>query len=164
VSPALRVRPLDPAKEQEIELVAQRMRSTLIEVLGEQQGTALYTLEWLRERVRFHLDPAQSEASILLAQLDEEIVGQSIVRRERDDEGRELGLMSTIYVVPEQRRAGVASALVDEVEAWMRARGLDRAATNTGKHNERLIRLMEARGYAITTRTSDMVQLSRSLA
>lgn len=162
--PSLRVRPIDPASEQEFELVAQRMRATLIDVLGEEQGAALYSLDWLRDRVRFHLDPARCEAAVLLAEREGQVVGQSIVRREGDAEGGEIGLMATIYVLPEHRRAGVASALVDAVEAWMSARGLRVAATNTGKHNERLIRLFEARGYAITTRTEDMVQLTRSLA
>lgn len=51
----LRIRALDPGSEAEIDLVAQRMRRTLIDVEGEETGTALYTMEWLRDQVRFHL-------------------------------------------------------------------------------------------------------------
>ncbi|MAW60563.1 MAG: hypothetical protein CMJ94_06980 [Planctomycetes bacterium] len=159
----LHIRPLDPQVETELELVAQRMRATLIEVLGEEQGAAMYSLEWLRQRVRAHLPGGEYQAAVLLAEQGGEIVGQAIVRSDQDEQGAPLGLMATIYVLPERRRHGVAQALMTEVEAWIRAQGLDRAATNTGKHNLRLIRLCESRGYRIALQTEDMVQLLREL-
>src|SRR5437762_9348922 len=53
-----RIRPVDPTSESELELAARRMRLTLNEVLGEEAGTALYSMEWLRQRVLWHLNPA----------------------------------------------------------------------------------------------------------
>lgn len=146
------------------------MRLTLMEVLGDEAGAALYTLDWLRERVRFHLDPQQCLAAVYVAESDAgEIIGQSIVRVEparplaTGPAPEEYGLMVTIYVVPEARRAGAAERLVDQAEAWMRKHGLERAATNTGQHNQKLIRLFEKRGYTISLHTKDMVQLARAL-
>lgn len=52
----VKIREIDPILINEIELVATRMRQTLVEVLGPEKGTALYTMEWLLERVRWHLD------------------------------------------------------------------------------------------------------------
>jgi ribosomal protein S18 acetylase RimI-like enzyme len=167
----MRIRAARASSDREIDLIASRMRLTLIEVLGEEAGTAMYSMDWLRDRVRFHLDPQRSTAAVLLAESDaSEILGQSIVRiepaRQQGAEPRadEYGLMSTIYVVPEARRMGVAERLVEQVEAWIRERGLDRAATNTGKHNQKLICLFEKRGYEVTLRTEDMVQLSRKIS
>lgn len=179
----MHIRAARASSDHEIDLITSRMRLTLMEVLGDEAGAALYPMDWLRARVRFHLDPQQCLAAVYLAESDAgEIIGQSIVRveparpeqparsaRSNDavptDEAsaadEEYGLMSTIYVVPAARRSGVAEQLVTQVEAWIRAQGLSRAATNTGRHNDKLIRLFEKRGYTITLRSKDMVQLSR---
>lgn len=126
------LRPINPTSDAEINLVAQRMRLTLIEVEGEAVGTALYPLDWLRERVRWHLDPARARAQVCLA-IDPagDIVGHMIVRVEADDDGGRFGLFSTTYVRPESRQNGVASALLLHGEQWMCALGLPSAATWT---------------------------------
>jgi GNAT superfamily N-acetyltransferase len=166
----MQIRATRASSDLEIDLIASRMRLTLMEVLGDEAGAAMYTMDWLRERVRFHLDPQLCLAAVYVAESDAgEIIGQSIVRVEPARPALaatvqdEYGLVATIYVVPEARRAGVAELLLDQAEAWIRAQGLHRAATNTGQHNLKLIRLFEKRGYAITLRTDDMVQLAREL-
>lgn len=168
--PFCTIRSIDPAAEAEIDLVAQRMRQTLIEVEGEATGTALYTLDWLRDRVRFHLDPAQCEGWVMLAETPGgEVLGHCIVRVEKDDEGAPFGLFSTTYVVPEARRHGVAVQLLLAGEAWMQARALPRSATWTSATNTKLIGLYEKHGYAIDARHShattgtNMVRLARRL-
>lgn len=166
----MHIRATRASSDHEIDLIASRMRLTLMEVLGKEAGASRYTLDWLRARVRFHLDAQRCVGAVYVAESPTgKIVGQSIVRIEparataapaaRD----EYGLMATIYVEPEARREGVAGRLVDQVEAWMRAQGLARAATNTSQHNDKLIRLFEKRGYQISLRTDDMVQLTRAL-
>lgn len=45
------IRPIDPLSSSEIEWVATHMWLTLMEVLGDQQGGSMYTMDWLRERV-----------------------------------------------------------------------------------------------------------------
>lgn len=167
----MRIRALQAGSNREIELIASRMRLTLVEVLGKDRAEDLYSMDWLRERVRFHLDPMQCHAAVYLAEAEDgHILGQSIVRiepaRPLNDKPspEEYGLMATIYVAPEARRSGVAEQLVEQVEVWMREHGLERAATNTGQHNRKLIRLFEKRGYTISDRIEEMVQLSRELA
>jgi len=165
----MQIRATRASSDREIDLIASRMRLTLIEVLGEEAGTSLYTMEWLRERVRFHLDPQQCVAAVYVAESDTgEILAQTIVRIEparpceASQSPEEYGLVSTIYVVPEARRSGIAERLLAQAESWMGEQGLRRAATNTGQHNQKLIRLFEKRGYTISLR-SEMVQLSRAL-
>lgn len=161
------IRPLDPASDAEIDLVAQRMRATLVEVEGEAAGGALYTLEWLRERVRQHLVPG---AAVLLLEAAGAIAGHTIVRRETDGAGHAFGLISTTYVLPAARRQGHAAALLVAGEAWMQAQGLARSATWTSSTNTALIALYAAHGYREAERGTHpltgtvMVRLARALA
>ena len=63
----MQIRELAPSAEHEINLVAERMRDTLIEVEGLEVGGNLYSIDWLRARVKWHLDPATALAKVFLA-------------------------------------------------------------------------------------------------
>lgn len=166
VPPSVRIRPIHRGSaegSEEVELVAARMRDTLIEVLGEDEGSALYTMAWLRDRVLWHLDPACALGEVFVAETAETgIVGHTIVRVEHEG-GRSFGLFSTTYVTPSHRRSGVASALLACGESWMRGRGMQSAATDTSVSNTKLIRLFEVHGYRITYSNGAMVRLRRPL-
>ena len=64
---AVTIRPINAANDAEIDWVAAGMRQTLIEVEGEVRGADLYSMDWLRARVRWHLDKNQSTAAVLVA-------------------------------------------------------------------------------------------------
>ncbi|MGB0953494.1 MAG: GNAT family N-acetyltransferase [Planctomycetota bacterium] len=157
------VRALDRTSADERELIARRMRLTLQEVLGEEEGAALYSMEWLRERLRWHLEDPSVTAEVYLA-LDAEhqsILGHTIVRLESDEDGQAFGLFSTTYVDPAARRRGVARSLVQQGERWFQKQGMMVFATDTSATNPRLIRLFEGFGYAIVLRSGDMVRLRK---
>jgi GNAT superfamily N-acetyltransferase len=156
----LQIRPIDPTNESEIQLVASRMKLTLMEVLGEVVGAEMYSDEWLVERVKFHLNPELCVGEVLLARVHSEIIGHTILRVEEES----FGLFSTFYVAPEWRRQGIAKALVLAGEDWFRERRLSEARTYTGEENSNLITLMEEFGYEIFLRKNKMVALSRVLA
>jgi GNAT superfamily N-acetyltransferase len=82
-------------------------------------------------------------------------------------DGRAYGLFSTTWIAPPQRRQGLADRLLARGEAWIRAQGLSDAATWTSAANQRLIRLYEKHGYAVTDTAvndgSPMVRLSKAL-
>ena len=139
------------------------MRATLVEVLGKDRGEAMYTLGWLRDRARFHVDPSQCAGEIFLAEIEGEVVGHTIVRIERGSDGAEFGLFSTTYVAPEFRGQGVATALVETGEAWMRDHGMTRAVTDTADANAPLLELFRKRGYQVVESADDMVRLTREL-
>jgi len=146
---AARIRELDPLAEHEINLVAQRMRDTLVEVEGPDVGAALYSMDWLRERVKWHLNPQTALAKVFLAvQGDGKVIGHTIVRRELDAQGSPYGLFSTTYVVPAARRAGVAHQLLVTGEHWMLDQGFSSAATWTSVTNTKLLSLYHGHGYA----------------
>jgi GNAT superfamily N-acetyltransferase len=154
------IRPIDPDDAREIELVAARMRATLMEVLDPARGEAMYTMEWLVDRVRQHLDGRQV-GEVFVAEDDGAIVGHTIVRIEHDAERGTHGLFSTIYVVPAARRKSTARSLLERGEAWMREREMREAATWTATTNVPLHELFEGLGYAIVEESGEMVRLWR---
>lgn len=165
----MKIRPLDPAVAAELDWVMHGMRATLIEVEGEAQGTALYTLGWLRERARWHT--GHPDRAVLLAEAaDGTILGHTILRCETDACGAGYGLISTTYVAPAARRQGLGLSLLDAGESWMRERGLSRSATWTSATNTRLVGLYAKRGYltvathAHETTGTSMIRLQRELS
>jgi GNAT superfamily N-acetyltransferase len=140
------------------------MRETLIEVVGHERGTSMYTMDWLIQRVLFHLDPNQSTAQVYVSEsLDGQINGHCIVRKEIDEQGVPYGLFSTTYVEPQCRRLGIANSLLVQGEEWMRGLGLTVAATATSKTNKKLINMYFKHDYKIVVTTDEMVRLEKQL-
>ncbi|MEQ1516518.1 MAG: GNAT family N-acetyltransferase [Usitatibacteraceae bacterium] len=166
----IRIRPIDPQSAEEIAIVAQRMRETLIEVEGEETGTALYTIDWLKDRVKWHLNPQMCTGQVFLSENAQgHITGHTIVRVEVDEAGNEFGLFSTTFVEPTFRKQAVASRLTVQGEEWMRAREMTLSATWTSATNTKLIRLYTKHGYQIDQRhthevtQTQMVRLAKRL-
>jgi GNAT superfamily N-acetyltransferase len=164
------IRAIDADSAAEIALVAQRMRQTLVEVEGEAVGTALYTLEWLTDRVRWHLDSSQCTGAVFVAVANGgRVLGHTIVRAESQRPGGRFGLFSTTYVEPAARGQGVASNLLIHGERWMVELGLCEAATWTSATNAKLIKLYGKHGYGVTDEHvhdvtgTRMVRLTRAL-
>ena len=154
---------LDRNDTEQLDLIAVRMRATLVEVLGPETGESMYSLEWLRDRAASHLD-GRCVGAIFIARGSgaEGNIGHIILREELDDEGP-LGLVSTIYVLPAGRRHGVARQLVDAAHGWFQSRDLRRCATDTSNTNTPLIRLLNGLGYEIVFRSEEknMVRLMK---
>lgn len=162
----MKLRDIDPRNDTEIGLVAERMGATLMEVEGQE----LYDLAWRIDRVRWHLNPANTEARVVLG-IDDggAIVGHTTFRVEEEETGRRFGLVSTSYVIPAARRQGLAAAFLQEAEAWFRARQLPLAATWTSSTNAPLIALYARHGFAEDMRGPNdltgtmMVRLAKNL-
>lgn len=170
------LRPLSLADTAAIDLVAERMRATLIEVEGEDTGGTMYSMDWLRDRVRWHLDGRTAEV-VVAEDATGGIVGHTIYRIESDADAPHdasatapFGLISTTYVVPEARRLGVAQQLLAHAEAWFLARRVPLACTWTSEINRPLIGLYARNGYVEAERGPNqltqtmMVRLARSLS
>ena len=159
------LRPINPESDAEIALVAQRMQLTLMEVIDEERGKAMYGLEWLIDRVRWHLDARQCTGAVYVAERANDVVGHTIVRVDQDEVSNPMGLFSTTYVAESARRIGIADALIAKGEGWMREQGMRVAATQTAETNTPLIRLYEKHQYSIILRIpeSKMVRLGKVL-
>jgi GNAT superfamily N-acetyltransferase len=159
------IRAINAQDTDEIGLVARRMRATLQEVIDERTGVEMYSLDWLKERVLFHLDPRQCTGAVFVfAEPEQPNVGHTIVRIEEDPDGP-FGLFSTTYVEPKARRQGIADLLLAEGESWMRQHGLRIFRTYTAQDNLKLIRLYEKHGYSIALKVKEkkMVVLEKVL-
>lgn len=158
------IRPIDANSADEIGLVARRMRETLIEVLGEQRGAALYSIDELLQRVRWHLDPAATTAKIFVTEdVRGAIIAHAIARIEVDENGDRYGYFSTVFVEPGSRAKGVGTSLIREVEAWLKSMNMPRIVYNTAADHAKLIRLFGRHGFRITLRADEMVQLKKQL-
>lgn len=160
------IRKLNHASTFEIELVAARMRATLEEVLGAEQGGTMYTMAWLINRVRQHIDGDLNGEVLLAEDQAGQIIGHTIVRLDLGRVGDTIGLFSTIYVVPAYRRQAVASQLIQSGEAWMAAHGLHTFATYTSVTNTKLIHLFQKHGYRVAEHIAEkeMVIIEKSIA
>ncbi len=158
------IRAIDPQSRTEVELVASRMRQTLVEVLGEEVGTNMYTMEWLIQRVLWHLDPNQCVGQVLLSEDGEgRVTGHTIVRIERDQDGKLIGLFSTFFVEPGSRNRAIATSFVAHGERWMVDHGMHTARTYTADSNDRLKNLLIRLGYQAVPVQNQMIALSKSL-
>ena len=152
-SDAVMIRELNPASESEIECVAQRMMRTLEEVEGSEAAPGIHSIDWLRERVRWHLRGENVLAQVYVAEHETHgILAHTIVRREFDGGTTPYGWFSTTYVVPSARRSGLAQRLLERGEQWMRDHALSRAVTVTSAGNFKLIDLYRKNGYSIFSR------------
>lgn len=159
-----KIRQINPASLDEIELVANRMRETLKEVVGVERGESMYTIDWLIDRVRFHLDPNLSTAQVLVSENPNgEITGHCIYRIEKLEDGSNYGLFSTTYIIPNSRKHGIATKCLSIGEAWMINNGLRIAVTMTSKKNEKLINLYFKHGYKVTATSDEMLKLEKIL-
>jgi GNAT superfamily N-acetyltransferase len=164
------LRDLDPARAADFDRVAQGMHLTLAEVEGE-RGRETYSPAWTRTRLREMLDrprPFQAQVLLAVAEDDPEVIaGHTILRLDTMPDGRVYGLVSTTWVDPAHRRAGLADRLLDRGEAWLVAQGMTELATWTSSANVRLIRLYEKHRYAITGSGENdgttMVRLTKTL-
>jgi len=147
-----------------VRLLAERMRETLVEVLGPERGGSLYTLAWLENRVLEHLEPILGPSRVLLAREPEAtVVGHSLLRTD-DWQGERVGLVSTTYVLGSFRRQGVGRRLLRAAEAWFADNHLPVSSTVTEPANQKLINLYLGEGYHLETVNQNFVRLSRRLS
>ena len=96
---------------------------------------------------------AERNGVALLAKADADSIGFASAWLDRDadpllkEEEQGRGLVSDIYVVPEWRRRGVASALLARLEEEMRAQGCRRMAICAKAANVMAVECYEAAGY-----------------
>lgn len=158
------IRDIDSSSENEIKIVASRMGQTLVEVLGPEKGKNYYSDEWLVDRLKWHLDRKNCHAKVaVMISVDNEIIGHAIARLEKDEQQSHFGYFSTIYVSPKSRKQGLALRLIEHIEQWLMANDMKKIVYNTAENHHRLISIFEKRGYQITHREDQMVQLTRIL-
>jgi ribosomal protein S18 acetylase RimI-like enzyme len=111
---------------------------------------------------RFFESQLEAPDTVLLIALDDgKRVGYAYARLEPRDWNALLdafGALHDIFVAKEARRSGVASALLDEVAARLRALGAPRLVLSTAVQNKAAQKLFECHGFRTT-----MLEMTREL-
>jgi GNAT superfamily N-acetyltransferase len=161
--PPIHIREINQHSSDEIALVASRMRQTLVEVMGEEKGASFYSMDWLLNRVRWHLSPERVAKVFLVEDSNGEILGHAIARIEHDEDQKPFGFFSTIYIDPKLRGTGAASQVVDKVDGWFKSVNAPKIIYNTAKDHTKLRHLFGKHGYQITEQEGEMVRLTKQL-
>lgn len=156
------IRPLNPNSKQEIDLVADQMQKTLVDVMGPEKGTNYYSKSWLKERVKYHIDLAD-DAVVFVACDDNKVIGQAIVRIELDKDKLKYGYFSTIYIQPKYRQQGVASELVKKIINWCSNKRLPYIVYNTAKNHQKMKSLLLKFDFDEALSSDDMVQFKMEI-
>ena len=143
------IREIDAANAAEVRLVAQRMRDTLIEIEGVERGTEMYSLGWLEDRLRWHLNPDRTTAQVLVATDDEGVILGHTIYRIESPEIEPFGLISTTYVLPSARKSGLATKFLVCAHQWFVSHDVTSSCTWTSSSNVPLISLYKKFGYQI---------------
>ena len=122
----------------------------------------MYTLEWLEERVRWHIRAETCPGAVFVVGTPaQDWLAHCIVRA---SEGvTDEGLFATTYVRPEARRRGIAGGLIEHGEVWMAHQGFRTARSYPHPDNRPLQALYRARGYTLQREDDAFVSLSRAL-
>lgn len=86
------------------------------------------------------------EAAVLVAEADEQVVGNALVMSDRDVSSRHVGVLS-ITVAEAWRDVGIGTALVAATQDWVRRRGLSRLALSVFPDNARAIAVYTRAGF-----------------
>jgi len=79
---------------------------------------------------------------VVAAQNDEGIVGYSIVSVEKD-----VGEIDSIYIVPNHRKTGLGTRLIERAEAWLREQRVSRIVISVAEGNEGAFPFYQKLGY-----------------
>jgi ribosomal protein S18 acetylase RimI-like enzyme len=123
----------------------------------------LPALEWDGEYLHFRhvyrraMDEArQGSRVLLLAEVDEKVVGQIFVQfRDSDLSGAEQGRFGYLHafrVRPPYRNRGIGTRLVAEAESILRTRGFRKAFLAVAIDNQPALALYQRLGYSVTGR------------
>jgi GNAT superfamily N-acetyltransferase len=84
---------------------------------------------------------------VILVQKNDQFVACGALKRFNNDSME----VKRMYVMPEFRGAGLASGLLNSLEAWMLEMGYKRSVLETGKRQPEAIKLYRKQGYRQTS-------------
>jgi [ribosomal protein S18]-alanine N-acetyltransferase len=123
--------------------VIRRAAAADVEAVVELEVTCLGVDAWSRGLVEQGIADALPTVSYLVAELGGTVVGHAVASAAGDD-----AELQRIAVAPAHRRAGLASALLAEVEQRAAAEGADRLLLEVREDNAPALAFYRARGFA----------------
>ena len=95
---------------------------------------------------------------MLVALVDDAIVGEASVQRLKPTFTRHVGVFS-IEVHPAEQRRGIGRALVRACMEWAKARGIERLELYTRRDNDRARALYESEGFTLESVRTRFIRL-----
>jgi len=110
-------------------------------------------------RIAESIDPATRDDNlVLVATVDDAIVGEAGVQRLKPSFTRHVGVFS-IEVHPEHQRRGIGRTLMRACVEWAKDRGVERLELYTRRDNDRARALYESEGFVIESARARFIRL-----
>lgn len=145
---AITVRPA--ASDEELAYAARRFEETI--ALFERYDATQERIAERVEQMRGWIGKAEAHVTVARTG-DGRLVGFNSLFVTKDYDGTPLGKIVILYVDADHRRTGVARALKDEGEAWLRGRGVTRVVTEIDARNERMLEINRRAGFRVKSYT-----------
>jgi len=100
----------------------------------------------------------RDDTLVLVAVVDDVIVGEASVQRLKPTFTRHVGVFS-IEVHPAEQRRGIGRALLRECIQWAKARGIERLELYTRQDNDRARALYESEGFNLESVRARFISL-----
>lgn len=147
------IREIDKNNPEELRIVTERCMAAVLETIPEFDGQPQKAKEYLSNfsheemAAMIRNDFDDDRKRIMVAVIEDKIVGQALYSVKVDTEGKTYGFCFSRYVVPEYRRMGVAASLLEEAIDWFRSQGAEYAVAQTHITNTSLQRLFTKFGF-----------------
>ena len=172
VESSLQLEDLDIEEANDLNVVIENSRQTVLETIPEYSGSEdratkdLGNFDFLSMKQMFLRDITDPTKKIRIARFENELVGQFIYSVKLDNLGRRYGFCYSLYVDSKYRGNGVARGLMEDSLSWFSGWGADYIYAQTHKTNEKARRLFEKFDFVVAGETSrrwEMYELRKSL-
>lgn len=152
-----KVRAIYKNSKEELDLITSRAMDTVLETIPEFEGNpdlahkafSNFTHEQMSEMFQNTFSSSDHEMYVAEDKQTHQILGHSIFSVKEDEEGKKYGFWFSMYVAPEFRKNGVASALVGEQENWWKSKGVECVLGHTHAKNMKLQSLIKRLGFVL---------------
>jgi L-amino acid N-acyltransferase YncA len=147
------IREIDKNSAEELRIVTERCMRAVLETIPEFNGSealarrALPNFSHDEMSAMIARDFTDATKRIMLATEHDEIIGQALYSRKRDDEGVPYGSFFSAYVVPAHRRKGVSMMLMQDALTWFAESELSYAIAQTHVTNRNVLALAARLGF-----------------
>lgn len=145
------IRHLNRASEGEIHTIVAFSLMTIWETVPELRADAGFTFQEMDKTVRAHLNEVDHQYRVAV-NASGQVCGHTIYSVRHDGAGVLFGSCFTRYVLPTERRSGLASRFLVETLAWFQQRGARYAVAHAHVDNGALRALFERHGFTVADR------------
>ena len=151
----MQIREIDKQSDEELRIVTERCMETILETIPEFEGSQvkakkiLPNFDYVQMSTMIAADFSDPSKRIIFATNTDKLVGQILYSVKTDEEGRNYGSFFSAYVLPEQRRHGMAKALLEDSLHWLDEQNVEYVLAQTHITNEKVLSLVKQFGFSV---------------